>query len=70
MEDMSDIYEMMMNETEHYDTAYKVGKREGREEGAEREKNEIAKAMLEDNFDINLISEITKLSIDEINALK
>ncbi len=42
----------------------------GLEEGKIESKIEIAKAMFEKKLDINLISEITKLSIEEIEKLK
>ena len=39
-------------------------------EGVQESKLEIAKAMLKKNMDINLIAEITKLSIKEIEELQ
>ena len=55
-----------------------IGRREGLEEGIEKgiqkgiEKGIIisAKKMLEKNYDINSISEITGLRVEEINNLK
>ena len=52
------------------DQAYRDGKDEGREEGILTEKQTIAKSMLEKNMDINLISELTKLSKEEIEKLQ
>lgn len=40
-----------------------------RSEGFKQGKIEIAKSMLEKNFDINLISELTGLSVEEIKKL-
>ena len=42
---------------------------EGHEEGVQEEKIEIAKRMLAENIDEELIARITELSIEEINAL-
>ncbi len=70
---MEDIEKLMMNETEHYDTAYKVGKREGKIEGKREGKNarniEIAKNLINENVDINIIMSATGLSKEQINAL-
>ena len=44
--------------------------RDGKEEGSTTKAIEIAKSMLEKNMDINLISELTKLSKEEIDRLK
>ena len=72
-EKMEDIEKLMMNETEHYDTAYKVGKREGeikgKREGIRQNKRQIAKSMLTENIDINVISKVTGLSQKQINSL-
>ena len=51
------------------DQAYRDGKDEGREEGSTTKAIEIAKSMLEKNMDIDLISELTSLNINEIKAL-
>ena len=70
---MEDIEKLMMNETEHYDTAYKVGKREGKIEGKKEGKNarniEIAKNLINENVDINIIMSATGLSKEQINTL-
>ncbi len=75
--EMEDIEKLMMEETEHYDTAYKVGKREGeikgKKEGISQGKNdrniEIAKSMLNEKIDISLVSRITGLTQEQINSL-
>ncbi len=46
------------------------GKKEGLKEGKKESTIEIAKAMLNKNFEIKTISEITNLSIEEIENLK
>ena len=45
------------------------GKAEGIKEGIEKQNYTIAKSMKAKNMDINLISEITGLTIEEINKL-
>ena len=44
-------------------------RKEGIEEGSKESKLEIAKAMLKKNMDINLIAEITNLTVEEIKTL-
>ena len=46
------------------------GIRKGLERGTEQSKNEIAKNMLKDNVDINLIKKYTNLTEEQINKLK
>ena len=48
----------------------KEERQEGRKEGIKDEKYSIAKTLKQMNMDINLISEITGLTIDEIRKLK
>ena len=48
----------------------RIGRREGRKEGRHVEQISIVIAMKNKNMDINLISEITGLSIDEIRKLR
>jgi len=48
----------------------KQGIKQGVEQGIEQEKSEIAKNMLEKNCDVDFISEITNLSIEDIQKLK
>ena len=75
---MEDIYKMWMEEEENYDAAYEDGVNAGISQGktlgiTQGEKNktiDIAKNMLNKNIDINLISEITNMSIKDINAIK
>ncbi len=77
-EKMEDIERLMMNETEHYDTAYEVGIErgisigidQGRSEGVIQNKKEIAKNMLIENVDISLIAKYTNMSIEEIESLR
>ena len=45
-------------------------KAEGREEGKKEEKKEIVKSMLEKKYDLEEISNITGLSLDEIKNIK
>ena len=47
-----------------------IGKNIGKIEGKRQEKNEIAKKMLEQNVDIELIKICTGLTEEEINKLK
>ena len=68
----------MIEENYRNNLAREEGLEKGREEGIElgieqgsKEKQlEIAKSMLKKNMDINLISELTELSIEEINNIK
>ena len=46
------------------------GRKEGRKEGREEGKKEVAKEMLKNGIEIVQISQITKLSIEEIEKLK
>ena len=52
------------------DEGREEGKKEGLEEGSTTKAIEIAKSMLTENIDINIISKCTGLSIDEVNSLK
>ena len=60
--------------SEASDDAHKEGIKEGIdigvEQGSKESKLEIAKAMLKEKMDINLIAKVTKLSIEEIEKLK
>lgn len=49
---------------------YNSGMAYAEEKGIQKNKIEVAKEMLKKGFDIELIAEITKLSIDEIRKLK
>ncbi|PCJ22801.1 MAG: hypothetical protein COA94_08785 [Rickettsiales bacterium] len=46
------------------------GREEGLSEGAKLAKIEVVKTMLMQGLDVNLISQATKLSIDEVKALR
>ena len=64
----------MMIENSIRDEATKKGLKEGLEKGLERgteqSKNEIARNMLKDNVDINLIKKYTSLTEEKITKLK
>lgn len=45
------------------------GKKEGIEEGKKEKAKDIAKELLKQNIDIKIISEVTNISIDELNKL-
>lgn len=49
---------------------YNYGHRTGVDEGMKKEKIDIAKTMIKEKFDINIISKITGLTIEEIEAIK
>ncbi|MDO5003932.1 MAG: hypothetical protein Q4E39_06910 [bacterium] len=51
------------------DQAYRDGKEAGEKKGSTTKAIEIAKSMLEKNMNIDLISELTSLNINEIKAL-
>ena len=46
------------------------GHAEGLQQGSYQSKIQIAKNMLEENMDINLISKLTGLKVEEINSIK
>ena len=46
------------------------GLKKGIQEGIKRKENEIIRNMLKDNLDINLISEITNIPIEQIELIK
>jgi len=54
---------------ESYQKGLEDGKEEGKEEGSKESKIEIAKSMLKKNMAINLISELTGLTKEEIKKL-
>jgi predicted transposase/invertase (TIGR01784 family) len=43
---------------------------QGIEKGIEKNKAEVAKSMLAEGSDVNFISKVTKLTVEEINDLK
>ncbi|MEI0565150.1 Rpn family recombination-promoting nuclease/putative transposase [Brachyspira pulli] len=51
------------------DEERRLGKEEGIKEGIEKEKYSLAKNMKKENIDVNIISKVTGLSIEEINKL-
>ena len=52
------------------DEGYKCGRKDGIAEGEAKGKTEIAKNMLKENVNIELISKVTGLSLEEIEKLK
>ena len=78
---MNDIAQMMMNETEHYDTAYEAGIEVGTErgislginqginKGKNQEKINIAKNLINKKVDIDFIMDVTGLTYDQIISL-
>ena len=66
---MDDYFRYMYNGKEADERLMNSRYEEGIEDGVIKEKNEIAKEMLKKDMDINLISELTGLSIDEIEML-
>ena len=51
------------------DEERRLGKEEGIKEGIEKEKYSLAKNMKKENIDVNIISKVTGLSMEEINKL-
>ena len=47
-----------------------IGVARGKTQGSKESKQEIAKAMLKEKMDINLIAKVTNLSVKEIEQLK
>ena len=69
----SDFIEFMSKEEDEEktrNTYFANGKEEGRDEGVYAEKVSTAKNMLNKNFDIKTIAEITNLPLNEIKKLK
>ena len=69
-EKMEDIARMMLEEKCHYENAYVVGCSDGKKEGKIEEKESIARNLLKQNIDINIIMNATKLSKNKILSLK
>ena len=75
---MENIIDFFEPEEEHYENAYidgfeignKQGISQGKNEGKAEEKLDIAKNMLTENIDINLVSKITGLAKNQIELLK
>ena len=59
-----------MDRRSDIDYAKEEGKAEGRIEGAKKEKRLIAKELLDQGVDIEIISNATGLSVQEIEGLK
>ena len=68
--DVISAYEKEKIEKYAFDVALKEKEAKGKKEGKKEEKIEIAKNLLNENIDINIISKTTGLSLDEINNLK
>lgn len=67
---MRELYESREKWLKDYNTRLYTAKQEGIKEGIKEDKLETAKKMLQKGFDVKIISEITELSIEEINKLK
>jgi len=68
--EMIRLAELREKALKDHNSFYNSAKREGIKEGIEKNKIFTAKAMLSKKIDLNLISEITSLTIEEINKLK
>ena len=64
------IIEKIIEGRNDFYSANTIAREEGKEEGEKNKSIEIAKNMLKDNVDINIISKYSGLSIDEIKDLK
>ena len=83
---MEDIVELMRNEKEDYGAAYECGVMDGEKRGEARgekrgEKRgrkigisegivKVAKSMVNENIDINIISKVTGLTKDQLVSLR
>ena len=79
---MEDIVELMRNEKEDYGAAYECGVMDGEVRGQKRGEKlgkkqgisegivKVAKSMVDENIDINIISKVTGLSIKEVSKLR
>ena len=83
---MEDIVELMRNEKEDYGAAYECGVMDGEKRGEARgekrgEKRgrkigisegivKVAKSMVNENIDINIISKVTGLTKDQLISLR
>lgn len=71
---MDDIAQMMMSETEHYDTAYEAGIEVGTERGfslgISQGKIDVAKNLIDENINIKTIMNVTGLTQEEIESLR
>lgn len=78
---MEEIERLMMNETEHYDTAYEAGIENGIDlgitqgitqgvnQGKNQEKIAIARNLINENVDIKIIMNVTGLTYEQISSL-
>ena len=55
---------------EGYNSGYDSGYNSGFDDGIEQNKIEMVKNMLEEDADLDFISRVSKLSIEEINKIK
>ncbi len=75
---MEDIVELMRNEKEDYGAAYECGVLDGERRGEKRGKKlgisegiaKVAKSMVNENIDINIISKVTGLTKDQLVSLR
>ena len=71
---MEDIVELMRNEKEDYGAAYECGVLDGERRGEKRGINKgitkVAKSMVNENIDINIISKVTGLTKDQLVSLR
>ena len=63
------IMDQKATEAAGYDKGLKTGLKQGIQQGMQKEKIENAKKMLDEKIDINTISRITGLSIQELKNL-
>ena len=64
------IIEKIIEGRNDFYSAKNTAREEGKEEGLKEKSIEIAKNMLKKGLDVNLISELSGLTIEEINKLK
>ena len=64
------IIEKIVEGRNDFYSANTIAREEGKEEGLKEKSIEIAKNMLKKGLDVNLISELSGLSVDEVNELK
>lgn len=60
----------VLKEDNYFEESLEEARKEALAEGREQSKLDIAKAMLEKNYDINSISDITNLSLDVLEKLQ
>jgi predicted transposase/invertase (TIGR01784 family) len=52
-----------------YEKGEQAGRAEGREEGREKEKRDMARKMLQKGMDINMVRDLTELTVEDIKSL-